>query len=604
MAFFWLGIGYNSRHPSNPFIPMKTLIRSVLCLLLLTAGKATAQETFAPLISENCIAFVHADFRKIELDTVKAFVQKTGEDFLTMLGFDRRSHQATARELAIELEKIDMLARPTFDLITKELGIRELAWIADMELLEKGIYFMAVAPWKGKTDEDLQKLFSVMPMEYREAYLPVGDFLFVAYPNFSVLTQNDPQEEKRIIAEWSQNLSRATPDSPIVEALQSVADMEIKAVAALPAPARQLLQNAPLPPDVPAEIRNVLLFAAQKINWASAGVSLYEILGTEPPANTGILMTVKTARPSDARMLHGMLESLIEFGINLGRFTMEEHQRNQNPSSVEIPPLAWQFVKGVLRTLLPDVEEDKLIFRIRAQFPGVDAVNFAAPALGIMTALVVPAVQASSEAFHRTHCTSKIKEIVLAFHSYHDVYNAFPPLYTVDADGRALHSWRVLILPFLGENALYEQIRLDEPWDSEHNSQFLSMMPSVYRCPSNPGGGSSYVVIAGEAFVPATGPDVRTGKTFANITDGASNTLAIIEVRDGFYWMAPRGNMTLEDLEQWPGMPDSRVGSGHHGGMNVGMFDGVVRFISRDTDSAILRALGTIAGGEQLSLPR
>ncbi|MCL2005332.1 MAG: DUF1559 domain-containing protein [Planctomycetaceae bacterium] len=581
---------------------MKTLVRSMLCLLLLAVGKATAQETFAPLISENCIVFVHADFRKTELDTIKAFVQKNGEDFLTMLGFDQRSHQATARELAIELEKLDILVRPTFDLITQELGIKELAWIADMELVDKGIYFMAVAPWKGKTDEDLQKLFSVMPAaEFREGYLPVGDFLFVAYPNFSRLsTGKDPQKEKRIIAEWIQNLSPVKDDSPIVEAIRSVADTEIKVVAALPAPARQLLQNVPLPPDVPVEVRNVLLFAAQRINWASAGISLHEILGTEPPANAGVLMTVKTARPSDARMLYGMLENIIEHGVNANRFMTEQQMwMHGNPPEFEIPPLAWQFAKGFLRTLLPDVEEDKLIFRIRAQFPGVDAVNFTAPALGVVTALFLPAVQASRGADQRSQCMNNIKHIALALHTYHDIHNAFPPLYTVDDDGSPLHSWRVLILPLLGEEDLYWQLRLDEPWNSEHNSQFHGAMPSVFRCPSNPNGGSSYVVIDGEGFAPATRPGFA-GKQLINIIDGTSNTIAIIELRDGFNWMAPRGNMTLEDLEQWPSLPNSRVGSWHDGGMNVGMFDGSVRFISRDTDSSVLRALGTIAGGETL----
>lgn len=58
-----------------------------------------------------------------------------------------------------------------------------------------------------------------------------------------------------------------------------------------------------------------------------------------------------------------------------------------------------------------------------------------------------------------------------------------PPAFTRDAEGKPLHSWRVLILPYLGERekALYEKIRLDEPWDSEWNRQFHAQMPVFYR---------------------------------------------------------------------------------------------------------------------------
>ena len=186
-----------------------------------------------------------------------------------------------------------------------------------------------------------------------------------------------------------------------------------------------------------------------------------------------------------------------------------------------------------------------------------------------------------------------------------------PPLYTVDADGRPLHSWRVLILPslFAGHELhrthleLYRQIRLDEPWDSEHNRQFHDRMPAIFRCPDSPGQGKTvYSVIAGEAFIPAAATNQMTGRGMNAMTDGTSMTLGIVEVREPFNWMDPTADITLDELVQGINS-DGRVGSYHPGGCYVGFLDGTARFLSDSTDSATLRALGTRAGGERVMIP-
>ena len=569
---------------------MKTLSRLLLCFLFLTAAKANAQETFAPLISENCVAFVHVDFTKVELDNVKSFLQKTGEDFLTQLGFDERSHRATARELAVELEKLDFLVRPYFDTVTKALGIRECAIIVDMSIVELGNGIGVVAfPWKNKTAEQRETLCSLVialtdipERAVKEGMFQVGDFLFLPMVDDSRIKATEG-----IVKGW---LDKDTPvNSPIHEALQSVAGAEVKFAVAIPGQVRTMIQNAPLPPDMSLEVRNFLLFAAQRIDWASASVSLHNILGTEPPKNNDVLMTVKMASPSHARMLHGMLENLIEFGVNFAQFTME--RESDNVPLIFQSPFVFQFAKGLLRTTLPDVEEDKLLFRQRSG--GQVAVATA----GMGFALLLPAVQAAREAARRMQCMNHMKQILLAIHNYHDTTNSLPPLYTVDANGKPLHSWRVLLLPYMEQTALYEAIRLDEPWDSPHNSQFHGMAPAVYRCPSSPQGGSSYSAIVGGSLVPNTKAHSSGEHTFARITDGMSNTLAIVEVNDSFNWMAPHGNITLEELAEGVNAPGNRVGSFHPGGMNVGLFDGSVRFINNNVSSEILRILGNPASG-------
>jgi len=226
----------------------------------------------------------------------------------------------------------------------------------------------------------------------------------------------------------------------------------------------------------------------------------------------------------------------------------------------------------------------------------------------VFTTLVVelmkPAVGAAQAAAKRMQCTNHLTMIGLAIHNYYDVYNGLPPLYTVDADGKPLHSWRVLILPFIEEMELYDKIRLDEPWDSTHNKQFHNAVVAVYSCPDNtackPGKACTYSAIAGQGFVPAKAGS-RIGHTFAAITDGTSNTLAVVEVKEPFCWMDPTADITLDELAK--GINAGRAGSFHSGGCNAAFFDGSVRFIADIVDKGVLRALGDPKSGKAVSLP-
>ena len=85
--------------------------------------------------------------------------------------------------------------------------------------------------------------------------------------------------------------------------------------------------------------------------------------------------------------------------------------------------------------------------------------------LCVCAGLLLPAVQAAREAARRMSCSNNIKQIGLAMQNYHTAYGTLPPAYTVDAQGRPLHSWRTLILPFIEQQALYGEIDLSKPWN-------------------------------------------------------------------------------------------------------------------------------------------
>src|SRR6266851_4770668 len=123
-------------------------------------------------------------------------------------------------------------------------------------------------------------------------------------------------------------------------------------------------------------------------------------------------------------------------------------------------------------------------------------------------------------------------------HNYHDTYRLFPPAAVCGPDGKPLLSWRVLILPFIEQDNLFKQFKLDESWDSPHNIQMLPKMPMTYGPYRNKriDDGMTYfqaIVGPGAAF------EGTTGLTFADFKRGTSNTIFIAEAWDPVPWSKP-----------------------------------------------------------------
>ena len=148
----------------------------------------------------------------------------------------------------------------------------------------------------------------------------------------------------------------------------------------------------------------------------------------------------------------------------------------------------------------------------------------------IAMGLLIPAVQKVREAAARTQSMNNLKQIALAMHNYHATNGTFPPAYKADKNGKPLLSWRVLILPYIEQQNLYQQFHLDKPWDSEHNKQWSAMVVKVYRSPMSqaPLNMTTYLTVRGKntAFPGAEGIKLT------DITDGTSNTIMIVEASD------------------------------------------------------------------------
>ncbi len=215
---------------------------------------------------------------------------------------------------------------------------------------------------------------------------------------------------------------------------------------------------------------------------------------------------------------------------------------------------------------------------------------------GVLVALLLPAVQGARGAARTTQCQNNLRQIQLAILNYESVHGKFPPAYTVDEDGNPLHSWRVLILPFLEEGALADQFNMEEPWDSPHNlAVSKAYVPSVYQCPENPVDlETSYVAVFGKNSV-ITVPATR----IRSIKDGTSKTLSVVEMSDsGIHWSEPRDWNIDNSQFQINGVPPNEIGSEHLRGVPAAFCDGHVANIPSDTDPRTLRSLSERNDGQ------
>ena len=159
-------------------------------------------------------------------------------------------------------------------------------------------------------------------------------------------------------------------------------------------------------------------------------------------------------------------------------------------------------------------------------------------------------------------------------------------------------SWRVYLLPYVGEHPLYELFHLDEPWNSEHNRRLLDKMPDVYRSRgiAPDGNRTGFVLFQDPNMyrIGQSGPDIR------RFRDGTSNTLLVVEAgpKRGVPWTRP------DDIHFDPSQPLAALGNLPKDGFWGGFADGAVRRIKPDIKPDVFHALLTPSGGEVIQFER
>jgi prepilin-type N-terminal cleavage/methylation domain-containing protein/prepilin-type processing-associated H-X9-DG protein len=282
--------------------------------------------------------------------------------------------------------------------------------------------------------------------------------------------------------------------------------------------------------------------------------------------------------------------------------------------------------------------------------------------IGVLLGLMLPAVMKVRAVTNRVRCQNNLKQIGLASHAYHDSYGAFPPGYTAwpSLDPTSTSpgwGWASKLLPFLEQDSVHRLIHFDLPIEHPLNAEARNTRISLFICPADAdvpatfgisnGSGQTIVQAAPLSYAGCWGggeldeiPGPKEGILYRNshirltdITDGTSNTTMIGD-RAWSHAMAPwagaiqRGlllpgpmnpwrntapavapatqlvlahSRTINDNYDKDGSLDDYFGN-HPEGINMLFADGSVRFLRSDMDRAVLRAMGTRAGGEVVDI--
>ncbi|MBI1248589.1 DUF1559 domain-containing protein [bacterium] len=210
--------------------------------------------------------------------------------------------------------------------------------------------------------------------------------------------------------------------------------------------------------------------------------------------------------------------------------------------------------------------------------------------LGFCVIAVLPDILYGRIAARRNASSNQLKQLALALHHYHDAYGRFPAAYLADADGKPMHSWRVLILPFLDEKDLFDRYDFDQPWNSPHNLAVAKQTPAVYESmllssKQNKQGLTTYKALAGPNTVLST----EGARSFREIPNGTANTIMTVDDTERpVPWSKPEDISPVDFLS-------TTWSDGYFQGVNVGLADGSVRFVT-DENKEEVRPMVSIGG--------
>jgi hypothetical protein len=337
-------------------------------------------------------------------------------------------------------------------------------------------------------------------------------------------------------------------------------------------PFRQLLQMAggmvaaQLPPDK-AALANIP--NKTKMLTLTAGISNESLLSA-----TFVMDTADDAQATNTALSSGLKQVQ----------AMYEQQKTQGlPPNVPLDQAGQQEVIAMADEIVAGLSNEANGNRLTVTIPKPGDFNK-------LAALTKPFIEEARKAAELAEQKNNLRQIGIAFHNYHDVYGAFPGAGS-DAEGKMKGlSWRVHLLPMLGEVSLYEQFNLDEAWDSEHNRALINQMPNVFKTAGvdDPTKTPLHVFIGDYAF------SADEGRSIRDYVDGTSNSLLVVEAapEKAEVWTKP-GGLTLNEDD-----PPATLGEYSKDSFLALFADGSARSLSTSIDPETLKALITINGGE------
>ncbi len=219
--------------------------------------------------------------------------------------------------------------------------------------------------------------------------------------------------------------------------------------------------------------------------------------------------------------------------------------------------------------------------------------------IALFAFMLLPPIQAPRDPCLRAGCQNNIRQLGHAILNYEAATGHFPPPFVADENGKPMHSWRVLILPYIDEQGLYDLYDFSKPWNHPNNLKLADKMPSAFTCPCDAlpysDRTTTYVAIVGETTLwPPTGT-----RFIQDVTDGISNTLMLVESESArTHWMAPQ-DLGYDEVVPVTSMGGTMLLETQHTGVAVGVFvDGHTHCLNSACQAEKLKGVMTVNGNE------
>jgi Protein of unknown function (DUF1559) len=367
--------------------------------------------------------------------------------------------------------------------------------------------------------------------------------------------------------------------SPLSQQMLRLGENSHATLIVLPGPIRQLLAKAV--PSLPGACQSDANNLIQKINLIAAKAQL--------SMDLEIPIVIETASEDDAKAVEASWDRLLSYALSSATRTLDSTRRGNGTIDDAMASYQKRVLDEAKKLLKPARNGTRLTLKIDNSALNLVRGASLLPSLSDMISRTGDWKLMSTVA---ATPNENLNRLAMAFHQYESAFRCFPTAGDTNSQKRKQLSWRVMILPFLGDpelTALFGKFQHEEPWDSPSNIKLLEAIPSIYRHTRAPlpNGQTVYQMPTGPNLAGQIGQAIR----FQNIEDGTSNSVAIALSSDqaAVPWTKP------EDFNPFDNTELLRIDNGKY---TFALFDGSVLELPLKTDIKTLKALLTIAGGE------
>ncbi len=539
-----------------------------------------------PLIDDQVVLIVHLNLQELDFDLLLEktllFVENSLKSVTPPPGqsIDARALTRIRINFQSQFDYMFREFREIRDRMIHEAGINDLFLIVyrDMTSLTP---IVVVSPQKDKTPEQRKAFARIVRGAFPILFSEHG-FMVCAAP----VQMGQKEEADQKLREKLKNL-KPSDTAYLKKAFAQQEGSAATIIGVIPPKTSEYLATLPKT-SVPEVFLKLGIFISERVKWISAGLNIKDssikIIGQTTSNAEAALIVTAIKRASDNSLDDMLKQAEADAAAD----------PNRPKLTPELKAKATENFKKLQAEYLPVVYNDNqlLLYLDAATKPQV---------LGLALRPLVLGFSASQQTIWGNQCSLNMRTLVGAFKKYAEEKGTYPPAWTVDGEGKPLHSWRVLILPYLDEEELFQSIKLDEPWDSEHNRQLHARMPTIFRCPASrfaSNATTTYSLIVGPDAYPS-GPETLKPD---EVTDDPNSTILFVERKNPICWMKPE---EISEENALKGIDvDRGIGSDHlRGGANVAFFDAAIRFVSNNAPLDALKKIITYRGGEEISLP-